>query len=1107
MYRVPDEAAVAPSGAGPGGQGRGELRSLLEVLAGPLAAVRQSIQELHADLFIDTAGDRIVPYLAEMVGTQLVFPDAPSNRRDVRGTVAWRRRKGTPTALEEMGAELTAQPVVLQEGWKRIQLAQDLNLVRPERVCVDLRPAIVAEQASGPLDALSHSVDVRPITSRSGRRHPRHVAHWVHTTVTFPLRGATAFDRSRPDSDARFAFAPLGGRHALRAARAADDRAPFVDRIEEQHFAARAERWFGQEGGFTVRVCGLPAAVAGETSAGRVAAVALASPQIGRGAVTLTALEQPSRGWRGGVRVELGLSTVTGAGTGAWQPNPATFVTRASIDLDAGGVAASASAGGGGPSGARIAVLRLTPLDGAPGRFFPGATLEIASAAPGAQVAARDSQLAREGFLDGVLHVEIPPLDVRGTRLLHVAIDGSVYDAEQDGVIRAMPEAGGAPQLDPRALLATGPGAAWPPLPAEAEPRMISRVPGAPGCGPAVLHGARPLRRIAGGFADVPPAAACALTFAVSLERPGGPAYRPFQRLSWTGADPGAATWQALAADGVAVAAGAAAGEFAAVAQLRADDPDRAALAVRFECSLDGATLCPGEVAWTTDDGRTVLVHLPQLDADPPAADDPWPVVAPFVRVSEAVRAGLDGSTWAAASTANRRMAVGAVAPIAEATGLRRRRVHWRRLCAWDREDWAASPPATLEPTRAGRLDVDVTHGLFALAAGEPPQAWPAGPVPAPPSVTTDYREGATMHVGARPDVREPVLDLRLERPTRLVSRSGALHPDAPADWHAIPRYDSLAAALAAVSARWQALAPGDFADFADPQAVIAGAEVVQFEDSATYPAEAPVWPAAPADPAVRERARLSLTIQAAERMRPIVLVDPAAGWTTPAAAPEYAAITVRGIALGGPGWDGMTLPPTERVALELCTLLEAANELRFADVPEAAHVVVTRCETAGLMLEGAGELHVSDSIVDAHPDAALRAPAGEIALDRVSVRGEVRVRALEASEVIFDGRVEVEDRFRGCVRYSRVTLDSLLPRMHRVAAGTPVRVVSRSRRDPAWWRLREDCDPAISRGAENGSEMGAFSQTMLAERMAGFARRLGEYTPAGLVTAIIRID
>ena len=1091
MYRVPDEPPA----------GRGELKSLLEVLAAPLAVLRQSIEELHADLFIDTADDRIVPYLAEMVGTGLVFPDAESNRRDVRGTVGWRRRKGTPLALEEMGGELTGQSVVLQEGWKRIQLAQDLNLVRAERVVANLRPGVVAEQATGPLDALFHAVDVRRISATTGRHHPRHVAHWLHPTITFPLREATAADRTLADSDVRYTMHPLGVRQPLRARRIAGDREPFVDRIQEQHFAAAPERWFDRPGGFTVRVCGLPGGIAGRQSAERVADVRVAGRQLGRGDVALTALDLPSRGWPGAVRIELGVATIAGAGSGAWRPNPAAFGVRASIDLDAAGVVGSATAGGGGPGGVRVPMLRLSALGGAPGRFFPGATLELASAAPGSTAAVEDSQLAREGFLRGVLHVSIPPLEIRGERLLHIAADGSLYEAAQPGgALIDMPEVGGDLQLAPVALLAAGPGAAWPPLPPQAEPRMLNRVPAAPGRGPAVMHGALPLRRTGGGLAEVQLTADCALAFAVQVEDPGGPAFRPFQRLTWTGRDPRAGTWTALDRTGRPVGAADIAAEYFDVAARRDADPDRVALAVRFECSEAGATLCPGEIAWSADDGRTILVHLPQLDAEPLAAGAAWPAEAVFGFASEAFRVGEDGSTWASESTAGRRVALGDVAPIAEAAGLRRRRVRGRRLCAWDNEDWTASPPQTLAPTQRGRLDVDVQHGLFAFSADEPPQPSPAGPGAAvAPSVTTDYEEGATMHVGARPAAREPVLNLRLARPTRLVSRSGTLHPDAPADWHTIPRYDSLTAALQAVSARWQALVPADAGDVG---------EVVQFEDSATYPAEAPVWPAAPTDPAAHPATRLSLTIQAAERERPTVLVDPVADWTVPAPAPQYAALTLRGIGLGGGGWAGMALPPAEQVALELCSVLAAENRIEFADLAAGTQVTVTRCETAALVLAGAGKLTVKDSIVDARPDVALRAPAArEVELDRVSIGGDVLVRVLEASEVIFDGRVTVEDRFRGCVRYSRVAADSTLPRVHRVAFETPVSVVSRNRRDPAWWRVRADCDPAISRGAESGSEMGAFSLTQRAERMAGFERRLGEFTPAGLVTGIIRID
>jgi hypothetical protein len=1091
MYRIPDEPPT----------GRGELKSLLEVLAAPLAVLRQSIHELHADLFIDTADDRIIPYLAEMVGTDLVFPDAASNRRDVRGTVGWRRRKGTPAALEEMGGELTGQPVVLQEGWKRIQLTQDLDLVRLERVVPDLRPGIVAEQATGPLDALFHTVDIRPISTTTGRRHPRHVAHWLHPTVTFPLAEATAADRSVPDFDVRYAIDPLGVRRPLRARRLAGDREPFVDRIQEQHFAATPGRWFGAEGGFTVRVCGLPAAIAATEAADRVPSVQVARRQLARGDVTLTALDLPARGWRGAIRIELGLATTTDVGEASWRPDPGSFVVRASVDLDASGVIGSTTTGGAGPAGPRVPMLRLSALGAVAGRFFPGATIEVASAAPGATAAIEDSELAREGFLRGVLHVAVPPLEIRGERLLQIAADGSLYEAsDAAGDPLDMPKADDDLQLAATALVASGPGPAWPPLPSQAEPRMLNRVPGAPGRGPAVMHGARPLRRTpAGGLAQISPTSSCALAFAVQIDDPGGPAFRPFQRLAWTGRDPQQGVWTALDADGAAVGPDEVAAEFAEVAALREADPDRLALAVRFECSTGRATLCPGEISWSSDDGQTILIHLPQLDAEELPPEPPWPIEAPYTFASEPVRVGEDGSTWASESTAGRRAALGSIAPIAEADGLRRRRVRWRRLCAWDREDWSASPPDTLAPTAPGRLDVDVLHGLFGLSADEPPQSWPPdGDGVAPPSVTVDYEEGATMHLGARPAAREPVLDMRLPRPTRLVSRSGKLHPDAPADWHSIPRYASLGDALAAISARWQGLLPADAGEVS---------EVVQFEDSATYPDEAPVWPAEPADEAARAVVRLSLTIQAAERERPIVLVDAAQGWTRPAPEPEYASLTLRGIALGGQSWSGMTLPAAEQVAIELCTLLSPENGLEFADLETGTEVTLTRCETGALELAGSGVLTVADSIVDAEPAVAVSAEAGDVELDRVSVAGEVRARSLNASEVIFDGRVAVEDRFRGCVRYSRVTTNSTLPRVYRVAWDTPVRVVSRNRRDAAWWRLREDCDAAIRRGAENGSELGAFSLTQLAERTTGFVRRLDQFTPVGLVTGVIRID
>ena len=1092
-YRLPD---LPP-------QGQLELLKLLAVLAGPLATVRQSVQELHADLFIDTADDAMIPYLAQMVGTSLVFPDAASNRRDVRGTVGWRRRKGTPAALEEMGGELTGQAVVLQEGWKRVQVAQDLDLLRPERTAVDIRPAIVAEQADGPLDAVAHAVDVRAVGAHTGRSHPRHVAHWMFPTVTFPLGAGTPQQRPGPGTDLRFAFDPLGARRGLRARRPTGDRRPFTDRIPDQHFTADPGRWFDADGGFTVQLTGLAAAVAlpPDAQLDRSAAPSprLVDRTLTAGAPTIELLDRPTRGWRGTVRVELGLATVAEAGD-TWQATPeAAFAQRAVLDLDAAGVVGGGTGTDPDPADVRVAVLRLSTTDGA-GRFFPGATLALAGSGAAAGTAVADSVLAREGFLAGAVHVRVPPVQVAPTWSALIGLDGSLYEvADGDGPVDH-PIRSGELQLAPSALLSTGPGVAWPSSPTRAEPVLVDRAP-APGCGPVVLHGAQVVQRAGSGYADLAADVACSLAFALRLDRPNGPVCRPFQRLAWTGADPGDATWVALDDAGLPLAAVDTPARIASIAELADTEAGHAVLVVRFESAADQASCCPGEVAWTTDDGRTLLVHLPQLDAGPAMAGS-WPQDPTYSAVSALVRIGLDGSTWAGDSTALARLSLGDVAPLAGPTALRRRRVHRRTLCGWDNEDPTASPPLLVPATEPGHLDVDVSHGFFALSALDPPRPWPAGPVGSPPppaTVTVGYEDGATMHLGALPAAREPVLDRRLPRPTRLVCGSGVLHRDAPLDWHTIPRYPTLTAALDAVTSAWSALT-GDLTGQVQ-------AEVVQFEDDATYAGETPTWPSGPADATAAATCTLQLTLQAAERQRPTVLIDPPAGWAAAARPVAYDQLVVTGLALGGDGWSGLQPPPTRDIRFELSSILFAENTLSCQAPDSGGTVTVNLCQTAGLRLDGPGELVVLDSIVDAAGAAVITVPTGSATLTRVSVGGSVSARVLVADTVIVDGVVTVQDRFHGCVRYSRVAAGSVLPQAFKVGVDVPLRIVSRNRRDPSWWRLREDCDPAVSAGAEDGSELGAFGSVQLAARLTGFRRRLVEFTPAGLQSGVIRTD
>lgn len=354
------------------------------------------------------------------------------------------------------------------------------------------------------------------------------------------------------------------------------------------------------------------------------------------------------------------------------------------------------------------------------------------------------------------------------------------------------------------------------------------------------------------------------------------------------------------------------------------------------------ARLTPAEVAWTSYDGDSTLIHLPELSVLDGTPDPAWSLDPDLNGASSAVAISRDGSVWNVFFSDRLRQSLGAVAPIRERVDLRRRRVGYRHLCPWINEDPVADD--MLAATAAGRLDIDPAHGLFSMAGDEPPQALPAGPVPGEPppaSVTVSYQDGYSDHIGARPLAREALLDQRLDAPTRLVSGSGQLRSNAPREWHSRPRFRTLGDALTAI------------ADDPAP----APTEVIEFQDSATYANETIEWPAN----ATR------LIVQAAERERPVIQVQ---NWTVAAAA-RYEALMLRGLFIGGEGIEDLTLPPAALIRVEFCTVSHPENELQFSlQGEDIDRVRVVRSLTAGLRLDSPGRVEVADSVVDADAGA-----------------------------------------------------------------------------------------------------------------------------------------
>ncbi len=208
-------------------------------------------------------------------------------------------------------------------------------------------------------------------------------------------------------------------------------------------------------------------------------------------------------------------------------------------------------------------------------------------------------------------------------------------------------------------------------------------------------------------------------------------------------------------------------------------------------------------------------------------------------------------------------------------------------------------------------------------------------------------------------------------------------------------------------------------------------------------------------------------------------------------------------------------------------------------ETPAGDEVTLARCHGIG---EGVRldpiRLCLSDTILDAtaRDFEALGAPGCPVAhacvtLKRCTVVGQIQAHAIELGEnTIFDGRITVARRQKGCLRFSYVTPGSRTPRRYRcqpdlveqavvalsLSPEEEAQQIEAERRrvrprfnslrygTPSYGQLARDCAEEIVRGADDEAEMGAFHDLYQAQRLANLRVRLEEYLPARMDVDVI---
>jgi hypothetical protein len=193
----------------------GALRALCEVLAEDIAVLRDNLDQLYDDQFIETCGDWVAPYIGDLIGYRTlhaVTERTRSARAEVANTIAYRRRKGTATVLEQLARDVTGWNARVVEFFQWLETSQYMNHLRPANLAtVDLRNWEALERRDTAFNGIVHSVDMRRIETQQGRYNIPNIGLFLWRLDAFTIRRSPAF---RVD-DQRFLFSPLGNNQQL----------------------------------------------------------------------------------------------------------------------------------------------------------------------------------------------------------------------------------------------------------------------------------------------------------------------------------------------------------------------------------------------------------------------------------------------------------------------------------------------------------------------------------------------------------------------------------------------------------------------------------------------------------------------------------------------------------------------------------------------------------------------------------------------------------------------------------------------------------------------------------------------------------------------------
>jgi len=188
------------------------LKVLLDLIDDEMQLLEEDIGGLYNDWFIETCSDWVIPYIGDLLGVHALHSlsaKGANMRGYVANTIAYRRRKGTASVLEQVLRDVTGWPSHAVEFFQLLAVSQHLNHLRLDRGrTASVRDADEIELAGGPFEKTAHTLDVRSIGSQGGRYNIANVGIFLWRLQSYPLSRSAA--RKIGSEANRYTFDPLG---------------------------------------------------------------------------------------------------------------------------------------------------------------------------------------------------------------------------------------------------------------------------------------------------------------------------------------------------------------------------------------------------------------------------------------------------------------------------------------------------------------------------------------------------------------------------------------------------------------------------------------------------------------------------------------------------------------------------------------------------------------------------------------------------------------------------------------------------------------------------------------------------------------------------------